>query len=193
MNLRHLRTAALWALPLALAALATGCGESPTAPSTLTLATVHLTYNVGTAAEPTQPLTAHVSFGVQSNPPDYSHGDYPYPLILGDHALTYVGQTVRAPMTGGNAVIVAGRLSDGVDESTFWQVAVDGSGNIGTGSKESTTFDYSKSHDFMGPDFVGYAVTAIELHMTALSMERHSDGLYYVTCDVTATVLGQKT
>ncbi|HEX5131170.1 MAG TPA: hypothetical protein VFX92_01655 [Candidatus Krumholzibacteria bacterium] len=173
----------------------TGCGEdSPVAggPPLMDLASFTAGFNGTSSVPPALPLTAHVQFGVASDPPDPS-SDYPIPLLFEGSAFTEVGQTVTAVnLHGSEAAITAARLVDGIDEYIYYQLGVDGAGASGTGSIESTGLTYAAGLDRSGPDLAGYVVTAITVEMKELSATQQPDDRWKILVTAVGTIRGHK-
>ncbi len=180
----HLRLAAFAALTVLVVALA-GCGKDATSPAeVLELATLTVDSGYGGAGTRAAPRDLEIEFGVQSDPPDNS-SDYPSPLIFGDIVMSQVGQSYVLPLDGSaDAATVAARLTDGVDESIWLGVAVDGVSSFGTGSRESTGFDYTQP-DLGHPDFAGYDLTTMVVTLDDLTLTQAAD---HYTVHVAATI-----
>lgn len=178
----------------ALALFGGGCGDDDpvaVAPD-LVLATFETNMTSTSPTPPTLPLAAYVEFGIESDPPDNTT-DYPEPLILGDYAMTEAGETVvhRAVGTPGFGV-VAGRLTDGIDESAYYSVSVAGVGASGRGGVESSLFDYPPGIERTGPDLAGYVVTGISITLDELSLTQEMDGRWTVAVEITGAIVGRR-
>ena len=170
---------------LAALALSVSCSDDdPAAPAGVPefeLATYTTTGSSSGPTKPLQEITVEFSVG------EIQMFETPEPRFFGNRSLEDKETATIRPGITTDFDLLAGRLTNGVDGTAYVGV-LHSRGSASTSDVESNMFTYNPALTFTGPDFIGYEVTAVRVHVDVDVTK--SGTLWTLEYAATVTILG---